>query len=36
LANLSSHNLAAVKEQVEAVGATLRFLSPYSPDFNPI
>ena len=26
----------AVKEKVEAAGATLRFLPPYSPDFNPI
>ena len=34
--NLSSHKRAAVKEKVEAVGATLRFLLPYSPDFNPI
>jgi transposase len=34
--NLSSHKRAAVKEKIEAVGATLRFLPPYSPDFNPI
>ncbi|AUX69607.1 IS630 family transposase [Porphyrobacter sp. HT-58-2] len=34
--NLSSHKRAAVKERIEAVGATLRFLPPYSPDFNPI
>ena len=34
--NLSSHKRAAVKERVEAAGATLRFLPPYSPDFNPI
>jgi transposase len=34
--NLSSHKRAAVKEKIEAAGATLRFLSPYSPDFNPI
>ena len=26
----------AVKEKIEAIGATLRFLPPYSPDFNPI
>ena len=32
--NLSSHIRAAVKERIEAVGATLRFLPPYSPDFN--
>ena len=34
--NLSSHKRAAVKEKIEAVGAALRFLPPYSPDFNPI
>jgi len=34
--NLSSHKRAAVKEKIEAAGATLRFLPPYSPDFNPI
>jgi len=34
--NLSSHKRAAVKERIEAIGATLRFLPPYSPDFNPI
>ena len=34
--NLSSHKRAAVKERIEAAGATLRFLPPYSPDFNPI
>ena len=25
-----------MKEKIEAAGATLRFLPPYSPDFNPI
>ena len=34
--NLSSHKRAAVKEMIEAVGASLLFLPPYSPDFNPI
>jgi transposase len=34
--NLSSHKRAAVKERIEAAGASLRFLPPYSPDFNPI
>jgi len=34
--NLSSHKRVAVKEKTEATGATLRFLPPYSPDFNPI
>lgn len=34
--NLSSHKRALVRERIEAAGATLRFLPPYSPDFNPI
>jgi transposase len=34
--NLSSHKRATVKDSIEAVGATLRLLPPYSPDFNPI
>jgi len=34
--NLSSHKRASVRELVEASGATLLFLPPYSPDFNPI
>jgi transposase len=34
--NLSSHKRASVRELIEAAGATLRFLPPYSPDFNPI
>jgi transposase len=34
--NLSVHKVAGVKEAIEAVGATLRYLPPYSPDFNPI
>jgi transposase len=34
--NLSSHKRASVGERIEAAGATLRFLPPYSPDFNPI
>lgn len=34
--NLSSHRRAAVKDRIEIAGATLRFLPPYSPDFNPI
>ncbi len=25
-----------MRELIEAAGATLRFLPPYSPDFNPI
>lgn len=34
--NLSSHKRVSVRERIEAAGATLRFLQPYSPDFNPI
>ena len=34
--NLSSHKGLAVRAAIEAVGARLLFLPPYSPDFNPI
>jgi len=34
--NLSSHKRASVRELIEAAGARLLFLAPYSPDFNPI
>lgn len=34
--NLSSHKRASVRDRIEAAGATLRFLPPYSLDFNPI
>ena len=34
--NLSGHKRVAIREKIEAAGATLRFLPPYSPDFNPI
>lgn len=36
LDNLSSHKATAVRAAIESVGATLLFLPPYSPDFNPI
>lgn len=36
LDNLSSHKRAAAREAIEARGARLRFLPPYSPDLNPI
>ena len=36
LDNLPAHKGAAIRNAVEATGATLRFLPPYSPDFNPI
>lgn len=34
--NLAAHKVAGVREAIEAVGATLRYLPPYSPDLNPI
>jgi transposase len=36
LDNLSSHKVAGVKEALAAVGATVLYLPPYSPDLNPI
>jgi transposase len=34
--NLGSHKGRAVRAAIEAVGAMLLYLPPYSPDFNPI
>ncbi len=34
--NLGSHKVAGVREAVEARGASLLHLPPYSPDLNPI
>ena len=34
--NLAVHKVAGVRQAVEACGAELRYLPPYSPDFNPI
>ena len=34
--NLSSHKGPRVREMIEAAGARLLYLPPYSPDFNPI
>ena len=34
--NLPAHKSAGVRTAIEAAGATLRHLPPYSPDFNPI
>ena len=34
--NLASHKVAGIREAIEAAGAELRYLPPYSPDFNPI
>ena len=36
LDNLPAHKPVAVRAAIEAAGAALRFLPPYSPDFNPI
>ena len=36
LDNLSSHKVAGVREMVQARGASLLYLPPYSPDLNPI
>jgi len=34
--NLPAHKVAGVRETIEAAGARLLYLPPYSPDFNPI
>jgi transposase len=34
--NLPAHKNEQVRKLIEAAGATLRYLPPYSPDFNPI
>jgi transposase len=34
--NLAPHKNGAVRKIIEAAGAQLRYLPPYSPDFNPI
>jgi transposase len=36
LDNLATHKVAGVREAIEAVGARVEYLPPYSPDFNPI
>ena len=36
LDNLNSHKVAGVRAAIEAVGAELLYLPPYSPDLNPI
>jgi transposase len=36
LDNLSAHKVAGVRERIEATGARLLYLPPYSPDLNPI
>ena len=36
LDNLRAHKVAGVREAIEAAGARILYLPPYSPDFNPI
>jgi transposase len=36
LDNLSTHKIRGVREALEAAGARLLYLPPYSPDFNPL
>ena len=36
LDNLAVHKQPAVQAAIERVGARLRYLPPYSPDYNPI
>ena len=36
LDNLPAHKGSAVRDAIEETGASLLFLPPYSPDFNPI
>ena len=34
--NLSSHKVKGVRQAIEAAGASVLYLPPYSPDLNPI
>lgn len=34
--NLPAHKVSGVRDAIEAAGASLLYLPPYSPDFNPI
>ena len=36
LDNLATHKIRGVRQALEAVGARLLYLPPYSPDVNPI
>jgi transposase len=36
LDNVSTHKIVGVREAIEAKGAKVLYLPPYSPDFNPI
>jgi transposase len=34
--NLRTHKVDGVRQAIEAVGASVRYLPAYSPDLNPI
>jgi transposase len=34
--NLAPHKAAGIETMIQATGASVRYLPPYSPDFNPI
>ena len=34
--NLQSHKVVGVRQAIAAAGASVVYLPPYSPDFNPI
>ena len=34
--NLPAHKVTGIRQSIEAAGASLLYLPPYSPDFNPI
>jgi len=36
MGNLAAHKVDGVRQRIAATGARLRYLPPYSPDFNPI
>lgn len=36
LDNLQAHKVSGIRERVEAAGARLLYLPPYSPEFNPV
>lgn len=34
--NLGSHKVAGIHDAIAATGAELRYMPPYSPDYNPL
>lgn len=34
--NLSAHKVAGIQAAIEQAGAAVKYLPPYSPDYNPI